>query len=103
MKFWNFFKESTDESSMRLVFIATTIATLVGLLIIDFKFAFNLVKYTGTEISLVIASNSAFLISVIYGKNKAKQIESTYQSDDSSPVSKEINNVEQKIEDSIKK
>ena len=83
MKFWNFFKESTDESSMRLVFIATTIATLAGLLTIDVRFALYLIKYSGTEISLVIAANSAFLISVIYGKNKAKQIEAGYQNNDS--------------------
>jgi hypothetical protein len=82
MKFWNFLKESGTESSVRLVFIITAVSVLTGLLIIDIKFAFNIAKYSGTEISLVIAANSAFLISVIYGKNKAKQIETTYDTEE---------------------
>jgi hypothetical protein len=75
MVFSNFFKGSTTESSMRLVFIITAVTTLAGLMMIDIKFAINIIKYTGTEVSLVIAANSAFLISVIYGKNASKKLE----------------------------
>lgn len=92
MKFWNFLKECGTESSMRLVFIITAISVLIGLLVIDIKFAFNIVKYSGTEISLVIAANSAFLISVIYGKNKAKQIETTYDTEEPQQTNSNVTN-----------
>lgn len=71
----SFFQSGTNESSVRLIFILTAFAVLYGVIIIDTKFAFGISKYSGVEIAAVLTANCAFLVSVIYGKNKAKELE----------------------------
>jgi hypothetical protein len=73
----NFFKQGTTESSMRLVFILSAIVAGFGICVIDVKFAYNLVKYSGTDIALVIAANTAYLVGVIYGKVQQMKQENT--------------------------
>jgi hypothetical protein len=79
----NIFRNGTAESSMRLIFVITALATLTGLLTIDIKFAMNITKYSGMEIASVIGANSLFLVGVIYGKNKEKTIENDGRAIDS--------------------
>lgn len=69
--------DKQSQSSLRFIFIL--IGLIVGLSILGINIAFisSLSRFSGFEITQIIIANTTLLITLIYGKNKAKEIETT--------------------------
>lgn len=75
LKLIEFFRQGTKESSFRLIFILAGISLIVGITYINIVFAINLTKFSGFEILQILLADTACLLTLIYGKNKAKELE----------------------------